>query len=234
MGDTGNALLAASAITAALYHRDRTGEGQEVSTSIVNAGLLHSSYAWIHADGRPGDWEHVDAEQYGLSPWYRLYRCADQAWVFVAAVTKAQRARLSAATDLDRLDPGRDAGRAGEVAGRLEAHFAERPAAECFASLDEVGVPVEIVDEAFCRSLFDDPDARAAQLVSETWAGNVGRFEDAGLLVNLAPATTVIRRGPCLCGEHSRQLLVEVGYGDDEVDRLCADGAVLDAAPERR
>ena len=40
MGDTGNALLAAIAITRALYHRDRTGEGQAVSTSIVNAGLL--------------------------------------------------------------------------------------------------------------------------------------------------------------------------------------------------
>ena len=54
MGDTGNALLAAIAITSALYHRDRTGEGQEVGTSIVNAGLLHTSYAWIHADGTPG------------------------------------------------------------------------------------------------------------------------------------------------------------------------------------
>ena len=51
MGDTGNGLLAAIAITAALYHRDRAGEGQEVSTSIVNAQLLHTSYAWIHSDG---------------------------------------------------------------------------------------------------------------------------------------------------------------------------------------
>ena len=38
MGDTGNALLAAIAIAIALYHRDKTGEGQAVSTSIVNAG----------------------------------------------------------------------------------------------------------------------------------------------------------------------------------------------------
>ncbi len=71
MGDTGNALLAAIAIIAALYHRDKTGEGQAVSTSIVNAGLLHTSYAWIHADGTPGDWGHVDGDQFGLSPFYR-------------------------------------------------------------------------------------------------------------------------------------------------------------------
>ena len=74
MGDTGNALLAAIAITAALFHRERTGQGQAVSTSIVNAGLLHTSYAWIHADGSEPDWGHVDGEQFGLSPYYRLYR----------------------------------------------------------------------------------------------------------------------------------------------------------------
>src|SRR6202171_6230729 len=67
MGDTGNAMLAAVAIVAALYHRDRTREGQAVSTSIVNAQLLSTSYAWIHADGAPADWGHVDGDQLGLS-----------------------------------------------------------------------------------------------------------------------------------------------------------------------
>ena len=76
MGDTGNALLATIAIIAALYYRDRTGQAQAVSTSIVNAGILHTSYAWVHSDGREPDWGHVDGEQFGLSPYYRLYRCA--------------------------------------------------------------------------------------------------------------------------------------------------------------
>ena len=66
MGDTGNALLAAIAITSALYHRDRTGHGQEVATAIVNAGLLHTSYAWVHADGSPGEYRHVDGDQVGI------------------------------------------------------------------------------------------------------------------------------------------------------------------------
>ena len=83
MGDTGNALLAAIAITAVLYYRDLNGEGQEVGTSIVNVVLLHTSYAWIHADGSPGDWSHVDAGQFGLSPYYRMYECADGAALFL-------------------------------------------------------------------------------------------------------------------------------------------------------
>ena len=50
LGDTGNGFLSAIAIVQALYHRDRTGEGQFVDTSIIYAQLLNASMAWI--DGR--------------------------------------------------------------------------------------------------------------------------------------------------------------------------------------
>ncbi len=105
MGDTGNALLAAIAIVAALYHRARTGEGQSVGTSIVNAGIFNTSYAWIHEDGTPADWGHVDGDQYGLSPYYRLYRCADERWLFLAAVTPDQ-PRPARRGHLGRPQPG--------------------------------------------------------------------------------------------------------------------------------
>ena len=39
----------------------------------------------------------------------------------------------------------------------------------------------------------------------------------------------MIQRGPSLCGEHTRELLKEHGYSDDDVDALAAAGAVLDA-----
>jgi crotonobetainyl-CoA:carnitine CoA-transferase CaiB-like acyl-CoA transferase len=229
MGDTGNAMLAAIAIVSALYHRDRTGQGQAVSTSIVNAQLLATSYAWIHDDGSPGDWDHVDGDQYGLSPLYRMYCCADGRWLFVAALGSEQCSRLAAAVADDAVtsnDPEK-------VAATLEARLGERSAAEWFTTLDSAGVPVEIVDEAFCRALFDDSEARAAGLISETWAGSVGRFEDPGLLVNLSSTPPVIQRGPCMCGEHSRELLRECGYTDEQVDELAADGVIRDAPVER-
>lgn len=229
MGDTGNALLAAIAITAALYHRDRTGKGQVVSTSIVNAGLLHTSYAWIHADGTGSEWGHVDREQLGLSPFYRLYRCRDDRWLFVAAVAPEHRAHLAEAIGEDPAtldDPDK-------FAAVVEARLRERSAMEWFSDLDTAGVPVELVDESFCRDLFDDPDARTTQLVAQTWAGGVGRFEDPGLLVGLSATPGVIRRGPCLCGEHTRELLLEYGYAPGEIDALAADGVVLDAPVAR-
>ena len=68
---------------------------------------------------------------------------------------------------------------------------------------------------SFCRALFDDPEARRDQLIAETWAGGVGRFEDPGLLVNLSATPAVVQRGPCLCGEHTREILLEHGYTTD-------------------
>ncbi len=88
---------------------------------------------------------------------------------------------------------------------------------------------MEVVDESFCRSLFDDPAARDAQLVTETRAGGVGRFEDPGLLVNFSDTPGVVQRGPCLCGEHTREILVEQGYTSAAVDALVNEGVVGDA-----
>ena len=224
MGDTGNGLLAAIAITQALYLRERTGRGQAVSTSIVNACLLNTSYAWIHADGRSGDWAHVDPGQYGFSPYYRLYQVSD-GWVFVAAVTDDHRRRLHAALDL----PG------GEVVGpdRLAAELGGRSGSSVFKLLDDAGVPVEIVDEAFCRELFDDPEAKERGWVATTYARGVGRFEDCGRLVDFSATPVEIHRGPCLCGEHTREILRELYYDDDRIDELVSDRVVLDN-PVRR
>ena len=179
----------------------------------------------IHADGTPADWDHVDGDQFGLSPFYRLYQCRDDRWLFVAAKRPDDEERLIAAVDADV----KDLGDADKVAATLEARFRERPAAEWFDVLDAAGVPIEIADEEFCRALFDDPAARAAQLVAETWAASTGRFEDPGLLVNLSTTPGTIQRGPCMCGEHTREVLLEHGYTDSQIDDLSTNGVVLDA-----
>ncbi|MFZ0666323.1 MAG: CoA transferase [Acidimicrobiales bacterium] len=228
MGDTGNALLAAIAIASALYHRDKTGVGQAVSTSIVNAGLLHTSYAWIHSDGTEPDWGHVDGDQFGLSPYYRLYACSGGEWIFLAAVTKEQRAKLR------RIVPGSPSDESPEaVAAWLNIYFGRTTAPQAFRALDSGGVPIEVVDEFFCRNLFDDPEAKRLNLVSETSSKSVGRFEDAGLLVNIDPAHGVIQRGPCACGEHTKDLLVWLGYSESEINDMVLSRSALDGREEQ-
>jgi crotonobetainyl-CoA:carnitine CoA-transferase CaiB-like acyl-CoA transferase len=166
----------------------------------------------MHGDGTPGGWDHVDADQYGLGPYYRLYEVCD-GWVFVAAVTDDHRRRLHEALEVD--------------ADHLAEELATRSAIDAFKVLDDAGVPVEVVDETFCRDLFDDPEARAAGLVATTHAGNVGRFEDPGLLVQFSATPGVIQRGPCLCGEHTGEILQELGYADARIDELATERVIL-------
>ena len=71
LGDTGNGYLSAIAILQALSHRQRTGEGQFVHTSIVNAHLLNASMAWLDADGTPSKRPVLDEMQTGWGDRYR-------------------------------------------------------------------------------------------------------------------------------------------------------------------
>ena len=75
IGDTGNGFLWAAAVVQALYHRDRTGEGQMVDTAIVNAHLLNASMAWTTPAGsRTGRRPRLDAMALGWNALYRLER----------------------------------------------------------------------------------------------------------------------------------------------------------------
>ena len=114
----------------------------------------------------------------------------------------------------------------------LASYFASVPSREAFEVIDGRGVPIELVDEYFCRDLFDDPEARRLHLVADTWSRSVGRFEDPGLLVNIAPGGGVVQRGPCACGEHTREILVELGYDDVEVANLFENRTVLEPATD--
>jgi crotonobetainyl-CoA:carnitine CoA-transferase CaiB-like acyl-CoA transferase len=58
----------------------------------------------------------------------------------------------------------------------------------------------------------------------------VGRFEDPGLLVNISPAEPVIQRGPCASGEHTMEILGELGYSAADVEAMVEGRAVLDGA----
>lgn len=223
MGDTGNAFLSAIAIVHALAHRERTGEGIEVSTSIVNADLLATSWAWIHEDGTLGEVAEVDAGQYGLGPGYRLYEAADQ-WLFLACTTAAE----WATTQRLLLGAEQPDGSGDGAAKLLEQEIAGRRAADVFNLLDGAGVPVEVVNESFCREVFDDPELLERGWISRTWAGGVGVFEDPGLLVQLSDNPCAVLRGPSRCGQHTREIMLELGYTGAEIDDSVSAKSVLD------
>jgi crotonobetainyl-CoA:carnitine CoA-transferase CaiB-like acyl-CoA transferase len=234
LGDTGNGFLSAIGVIQALYHRSRTGEAQSVDTSILNAGLLAASMTSVKADGTPLPRPHVDRMQLGLHSLYRLYQTAD-GWVCIAATSDEHWLGL-----LDALGPtgADDDPRFGDAPGRaahrreldelLEPLFVGRTAADVFAALDQHGVPCEIADPDFARHAFDDPDMRELGLLVEQQHPKLGRFEHFGTTISFSDTPGRIWGPPPVVGQHTREIMREHDYGEDEIEKLLAGEAVFE------
>jgi crotonobetainyl-CoA:carnitine CoA-transferase CaiB-like acyl-CoA transferase len=236
IGDTGNGFLWAAAVIQALYHRDRTGEGQKVDTAIVNAHLLNASMTWVAASGSSdAERPRLDAMALGWGPLYRLYQTAD-GWICIAAVSEGDWGRLCGAIGRaelaadDRFASRRDRDRhGGELVDLLAAEFAARPVDEIFSTLDDAGVPCEISSPDFVLRLFEDPTNYERQRLTTFNDPLGGKTTALGLLLDLSRTPGRIWGPPLVVGDHTREILAELGYPAAEIDRMCASGVALDA-----
>lgn len=235
LGDTGNGFLSAIAMVQALYHRDKTGEGQFVDTSIVYAQLLNCSNAWITADkARVGKRQSLDAMQMRWCALYGLYE-TKSGWLCVAALTDDDWARVCAG--LGRGDLVSDArffsrearsANDAELTKILEEAFATRTAAEWFGALDAHGAPVEISNPEFVLGLFDDPEFIDKGWVTSYQHPVVGKIDVMGLLMDFSETPGKIWGPPFLPGQHTAEILRELGYDDARIEQMAAAKTVLD------
>ncbi len=209
------ACQSAVAVLMALYWRDRTGEGQFVDTSIINGGMFLNSDVWIGRDG-PHVRPRLDARQTGISPLYRLYETND-GWLALAVMDELQRDALTSV--FPSVAELRDDAALGAL---LEAEFATRSAAEWFATLDAAGVPVEISDPTAGATWFADPTLVAAGLVADYVHPTYGRFRQYGQLVHLSDTPGRIGGPPPLLGEHSAQVLTDLGFTTEQIADFAA------------
>jgi crotonobetainyl-CoA:carnitine CoA-transferase CaiB-like acyl-CoA transferase len=224
-GDTGNGFLSAIAIVQALLHRDRTGEGQELDTSILYAQLLNASMAWTTPDGSvAGDRQQLDAMHLGWCAGYRLYETAD-GWLCVAAVTDETWGALCDAVGR----PGLAVGQAGEAGAALAAVFRTATTSEWTGRLEAAGVPCEVSDPDWVLRAFDDRRLHERGWLARLEHARLGRMTTMGLLVDLSATPGVVQRAAPVVGQHTRELLAEAGYTSAEIEDLLASRAATSA-----
>ena len=225
MCDQGCAVQSVLAVLMALYWRERTGEGQRVDSSIINAGVYFNTDAWIGPDGwseRP----RTDRHQTGLGPLYRLYETSD-GWLALACLGQSHWAALAKVVhglegDDRFADTAARRANADALADVLGGFLATRTTQDAFDLLDGAGVPVEQAREDAVRTWFTQPDFVDAGLVADYRHPTYGRFRQFGHLVNMSETPGRIVAPPPLLGEHSRQVLEELGYSAEEIDQLRA------------
>ena len=233
LGDTGTGFLSALGTIQALYDRDRTGSGQFVQTSIVYTHLLNASTAWISPDGSvAADRQRPDAEQYGWCSLYRLYETSD-GWLCIAVLDEASWRALCTTIDRPGLvdderfaTPARRREHDEALAAELAQVFRSDPAAAWFGRLDAAGVPCEISDPDYPGRLFDDPSAERQGLVSTFGHPVLGTLKMHGLLFDLSDTPGIAARPGLVPGQQSRDILGELGYPVEEIEKLLATGAV--------
>jgi crotonobetainyl-CoA:carnitine CoA-transferase CaiB-like acyl-CoA transferase len=227
MCDQACACQSAVAVLLALYWRQKTGRGQFVDTSIVSGGLYYSSDQWNGPDG-PFERPRVDAKQTGFGPLYRLYEAAD-GWIALACLGRRHWDALGQAfaglgTDSRFTTAEGRRQDAPALADVLERLIRPLSAKAAFTLLDGCGVPVEIADPTAPTAWFDAPDLVAAGLVADYPHPDYGRFRQFGHLMQFSETPGHIGGPPPRLGEHSREVLADLGYPKSEIDELRAKG----------
>jgi crotonobetainyl-CoA:carnitine CoA-transferase CaiB-like acyl-CoA transferase len=225
-GDTGNGFLSAVAMINAVHHRDKTGEGQFVDTSIINAALLNASYAVATPDGKGFERPRIGGDQVGYSAGHRIYETkqgwlcfvlVDQShWDELFTVLRAPRLTIDEHFATHEARKKNDAALAAFIGARLKTKTAQ----EWFKEFDVAGVPMEIVDEEFSRRIHDNKDFQKNQWVTSYPHPVVGKLDQIGLLVNLSDTPGVIQGRPLLVGEHTKEIMSGMGYSEDDIKTM--------------
>ena len=215
--DPNTALVVVSAALLGVVARERTGRGQTVFVDMFGAN------AWANADdflAYPGKTPRAlpDTGQHGLAPSYRLYRCADGAWVFLGLVSTAEceRARvLLQGAGFDEPD--------FNDADQLQSMFEEAPAHYWVTLFSARQLACVRADEEMPKHFWQSPSQMQFRAPSHhtEW----GAFQRPGTLCHfdrISPA----KLHPPLAGEHTHELLVLAGRSLPEIQSMLEQGIV--------
>ncbi len=227
--DLGAGLFAEQAILAAYIHRLKTGEGQYIDTSLLEAGVALSVWESTQYFSTGGIPEPMGSAHRMSAP-YQAIRCADGYINLGAANTRTWEKFAQAIGRpelLDRPEYAEDGLRVKnrhQLTQEIEAVTAQQPRSHWLAVLEEVGVPCGPISNY--AEVFADPHIQARGMVQEMEHPVGGTVQVLGPAAKLSATPARLARPSPLYGEHTAEVLAEVGCTQAEIQELEKAGVI--------
>jgi crotonobetainyl-CoA:carnitine CoA-transferase CaiB-like acyl-CoA transferase len=227
--DLGAGLFAAVGILAAVEARHRTGVGQHVDTSLVDAGVALSVWEATEYFAGIGVPQALGSAHRMNAP-YQAIRCADGFITLGAANERLFRKLCVVLGHTEWTTMPEFADNASRVrhrdalAARIELITAEQPRSHWLALLEANDIPCGPINDY--AQVFADPQVVAREMVVETEHPTLGRLKTLGSPIKMSATPPDVSRRAPLLGEHTDEVLAEAGFGSREIEVLRQSGAV--------
>jgi len=232
VADINAGILAVAGVLAAYVHKLKTGEGQVVDTSLMEAALQQTYWhaAILFATGEsPGP----TGSAHLLTAPYQAFRASD-GWINIGGANQSNWERICDVLERPewRDDPRfrTNTDRMANIdvlAAAMNAVLASRSKAAWIEAFDAAGVPagpVHTIAEAL-----NHPQTLARGMVVDLEHPEAGATKALGCPIHFSSTPTSVTRAAPLLGQHTREVLAEYGYSHADVDRFIADGVIAAA-----
>lgn len=229
IADIGAGMWAAFAILAALLHRERTGEGQHIDVSLLDGQISWLTYVAGNYFATGETPRRYGSAHPNIVP-YQAFETAD-GYIMLAVGNDNMWRRFCQAIEWPELaDNPRYATNADRVNHReellslLQERLRQKPTQEWFRRLDEAGVPAGPIYTL--PELFKDPHVLAREMKVEIEHPRAGTISMTGIPTKFSRTPGSIRTAPPLLGQHTDEILTELGLTAEEITELREAGAV--------
>jgi crotonobetainyl-CoA:carnitine CoA-transferase CaiB-like acyl-CoA transferase len=229
VADVSAGLFAALGIMTALLERERSGAGQWVQSSLLQAGITLTDFQAARYL-KEGEVAPQVGNDHPTSMPTSAYKTAD-GYINVAASGEGMWARLCGAIEREDLlarpefkgQPARAKNRA-RLNAEINTVLAKKKSAEWIEVLNAAGVPcgpIYAMDQVFA-----DPQVRHLGAAVEVESRSLGRFRVVNQAAGLSRTPAHVASAAPEIGEHTEEILAELGYGKDDVAQLRAANAI--------
>ena len=224
VSDIGAGMWAAFAIMTALHHREKTGEGQHIDISMLDAQVAWLTYqaAYYFANNEPP--QRLGAAHPTLVP-YQAFMSQDGKYVNVAVGSERIWERFCEGinrTDLkDNPEFAQNGDRVrnrGALVPMLQEYFLTKPASHWVDALQAVNVPAGPINDL--ADVFSDPQVLHREMLLEMPHPTLKSIKQTGLPLKFSVTPGGLDRHPPLLGEHNQEILKDLGYSAADVARL--------------